>query len=421
MNRQSVHYKTNKNMNVLAILKDFTCRCKSVFENTTTKMSKRFLNWLVLTIRTVALIPGKINFTRLSRYGGRTAKTFASNFKSSVDWMRVNIGIARESIGDGDDIAIAIDPSFISKAGRLTYGIGRFWSGAAQRVKRGLEIMAVGAISLSKRTCVMLGAIQSPNFKTLESKKGMSMLDWYISLVRSKADELLTLSDIMVADAFFSKYEFVNEVVTMGFRFVGRLRSNSYLRYLTIPDPSAPRRRGRRKMYGEKVDFSSLDMSVFTSFIYEDSKGIKTECRTAVVNSRALKRNIRIVVCPVENGESLVYFSTDTGMAPERIIGFYRTRFQIEFGIRDAKQFTGLQSQQTRDKNRLDFAFNLSFTALNVCKEVIRKDYPDLSVAQFKRLMFESYLASTIISTYGKSPHLKIIQKINLRLAQLAA
>ena len=30
-------------MNVLAILKDFTFRCKSVFENTTTKMSKRWL------------------------------------------------------------------------------------------------------------------------------------------------------------------------------------------------------------------------------------------------------------------------------------------------------------------------------------------------------------------------------------------
>lgn len=210
-------------------------------------MSKRFLNWLVLTIRTVALIPGKINFTRLSRYGGRTAKTFASNFKSSVDWMRVNMGITRESIGDGDDIAIAIDPSFISKTGRLTYGIGRFWSGVAQRVKRGLEIMVIGAISLSKHNCVMLGAIQSPNFKTLESEKDMSMLDWYISLVRSKADELLSLTDIMVADAFFSKYEFVNEVVAMGFRFVGRLRSNSYLRYPAIPDPRAPRRRGRRR------------------------------------------------------------------------------------------------------------------------------------------------------------------------------
>lgn len=367
------------------------------------------------------MILGKINFTRLPRYGGRTAKIFASNFKNSVDWMKVNMGIARENIGDGDDIAIAIDPSFISKAGRLTYGIGRFWSGVAQRVKRGLEIMAIGAISLSKRTCVMLGAIPSPNFKTFESEKDMSMLDWYISLVRSKADELLHLTDIMVGDAFFSKNEFVNEVVAMGFRFVGRLRSNSYLRYLTIADLCAPPRRGRKKKYGEKVDFSSLDMSVFTSFIYTDSKGSKTECHTAVVNSRALKRDIRIAVCPVEGGEPLVYFCTDVEMGPERIVGFYRTRFQIEFGIRDAKQFTGLQSQETRDKERLDFAFNLSFTALNVCKEVIRMDYPRISVAQFKRMMFEAYLASTIISTCGKSPHLKVIQKINLRLSQLAA
>ncbi len=50
----------------------------------------------------------------------------------------------------------------------------------------------------------------SPNFKTLESERHMSMLDWYISLVRSKAAELLSLTDILVADAFFSKYEFVN-------------------------------------------------------------------------------------------------------------------------------------------------------------------------------------------------------------------
>ena len=94
-------------------------------------------------------------------------------------------------------------------------------------------------------------------------------------------------------------------------------------------------------------------MSVFTSFIYEDSNGVWPHCHTAVVHSRALKRDIRIVVCPVENGEPLIYFSTDTAMKPERIIGFYPTRFQIEFGIRDAKQFTGLQSQKTHDKDGL--------------------------------------------------------------------
>lgn len=44
----------------------------------------------------------------------------------------------------------------------------------------------------------------------------------------------------------------------------------------------------------------------------------------------------------------------------------------------------------------------------------------DLSIIQFGRIMFESHIALTIISAYGKYPHLKIIQKINQRLAQLA-
>ncbi|WP_438589636.1 transposase [Duncaniella freteri] len=369
---------------------------------------------MALKFRAKSILPG------CRAYGGRTAKTFASNFKTSVDWMKVNIGMAQDCFGPSDDMAVAIDPSFISKSGSLTYGIGRFWSGVAQRVKRGLEIMAIGAISLSKHTCVMLGAVQSPDFRTLESERHMSMLDWYMALVRSKATELLSLTDILVADAFFSKYEFVNEVIGMGFRFVGRLRANSYLRYLAMPDSSAPRRRGRKKKYGEKVDFSSLDMSVFTSFIYEDSKGNKTRCHTAVVHSRALKRDIRIVVCPVENADPLLYFSTDTDMRPEKIIGFYRTRFQIEFGIRD-KQFTELQSQQTRTGIGLTLRSIFPFTALNVCKRGHKERLSGLSLAQFKRLMFESYLASTIISTCGKSPHIKIIQKINHRLAQLAA
>lgn len=162
-------------------------------------------------------------------------------------------------------------------------------------------------------------------------------------------------------------------------------------------------------------------MSVFSSFIYTDPKDVATRCLYATVHSRALKREIKIVICFGKDEKPLVYFTTDLSMSPDRIIGFFRTRFQIEFGIRDAKQFTGLQSQQTRDKQRLDFAFNLSFTTLNICKAVIRGDYPDLTVAQFKRLMFESYLASTIISTYGKSPHLKIIQKTNHKLAEIAA
>ncbi len=295
-------------MNVLAILKDFTLRCKSIFENTTTKMSKRFVNWLILTIRTVALIPGKVNFTRLSRYGGRTAKTFAANFGTHIDWLKINQRLALEAFHRTDDVAIAIDPSYISKAGKLTYGMGKFWSGIAQRVKRGLEIMAIGAISLSQHCCVMLGAVQTPSSDLRRKADDASMIEWYLSLTKERKDELLAFSRTIVVDAFFSAFDFVDGITALGFNFVGRLKDNAYLRYLAVPDPYALKRRGRRTKYGHKVDFSNPDMSIFKSFIYTDSKGVCTQCCHAVVHSRALKRDIRIVICPGKDAKTSCIF-----------------------------------------------------------------------------------------------------------------
>ena len=39
--------------------------------------------------------------------------------------------------------------------------------------------------------------------------------------------------------------------IGMGFRFVGRLRANSYLRYLAIPDSSAREDAAERKVWRE--------------------------------------------------------------------------------------------------------------------------------------------------------------------------
>ncbi len=39
--------------------------------------------------------------------------------------------------------------------------IGRFWSGCAQSVKHGLEIMGIGLIDIDAKDCMMLKAHQS--------------------------------------------------------------------------------------------------------------------------------------------------------------------------------------------------------------------------------------------------------------------
>ena len=68
------------------------------------------------------------------------------------------------------------------------------------------------------------------------------------------------------------------------------------------------------------------------------------------------------------NGKKKLYFSTDTSLSGEEVLLYYRTRFQIEFCFRDTKGYTGLMDCQTCDKWKLDFAFNASFTSLNVTK-----------------------------------------------------
>jgi hypothetical protein len=63
-----------------------------------------------------------------------------------------------------------------------------------------------------------------------------------------------------------------------------------------------------------------------------------------------------------------VLFSPDTELSPDKILLYYKLRFQIEFIFRDAKQFTGLCDCQSRKQARLDFHFNASLAALNLAK-----------------------------------------------------
>lgn len=71
--------------------------------------------------------------------------------------------------------AIAIDPSYISKAGKKTPHIGRFWSGCAGAVKHGLEIMGLGLIDIDAHNCMMLRTHQTPgNFELKKRNKTLA-------------------------------------------------------------------------------------------------------------------------------------------------------------------------------------------------------------------------------------------------------
>ena len=81
----------------------------------------------------------------MARYGKHGEQTYRQNFnrkkKDCIDWLLLNLSLARRVLEMDGLLAIAIAPCYISKAGKKTPHIGRFWSGCAGAVKHGLEIM----------------------------------------------------------------------------------------------------------------------------------------------------------------------------------------------------------------------------------------------------------------------------------------
>ena len=171
----------------------------------------------------------------MGRYGSHVEQTYRNAFglkkSKSIDWLKLNVSLAKRFLGKQGRWAIAIDPSYISKAGKKTPHIGRFWSGCAQSVKHGLEIMGIGLIDIDTKDCMMLRAHQSLNNKEL-SLRNKTMVVFYISVIKRYRKELLKLSTLIVADAYFSTSTFVNGIKKEGFSLISRFRDNACLFYV---------------------------------------------------------------------------------------------------------------------------------------------------------------------------------------------
>ena len=192
------------------------------------------------------------------------------------------------------------------------------------------------------------------------------------------------------------------------------------MRYLTTQLPCGGR--GRPKQYDGKIDIKNLDETRFEIINLDNGQG---HVLSAVVNSISLKRNIRL--CIWESTDKKIhklYFSTDIQMEPKEVIEYYRTRFQIEFCYRDAKQFTGLTDCQSRDLNKLHFHFNASLTSVNLAKVKALEKGTVLSMASVKVLSHNIFLMQRFISVLGIKPNEEINRRLweeGIRFAAIAA
>lgn len=326
-------------------------------------------------------------------------RTFRRNFRKEYDFTRLNEAIIHHSKCHIE--AFAMDASFIKKSGSHTFGLDKFWNGCLGKAEKGLEASIISLVDVKENASFVLTVDQTaPNLANGDvGPERKTRTDFYAEQLEKNADKILQYTKVGVFDGFYTKQKFVEKTVAKGFTMISRLRQDANLKHLYF---GAQKPKGRKRKFAGKVDFN--DLSQFReSTVKIANQPIKLY--SAKVWSVRLKREIKLVVVKFKR-KSVNLFATTLEMAAEKIFKLYRSRFSIEFLIRDAKQSGGLNDCQARDHKALEFHWNAALTSVNFGREMANTNRTEserkpFSMKSIKQQFFNEHLLKLFISKSG--------------------
>lgn len=146
-------------------------------------------------------------------------------------------------------------------------------------------MMGISVIDVDNHECMTLGLIQTPDTKTLYTMD-KTLVDWYSSYLITQKDHLQSVSNIVVANAFFSKETFVSPMCNNGFHVISRFRNDATLFYPTLEKPT--KRRGHPKWYDSTIDFENLYLTRCTEYAIDKGK---------LYGLKAYSKSLKCFVC----------------------------------------------------------------------------------------------------------------------------
>ena len=96
--------------------------------------------------------------------------------------------------------------------------------------------MGPALVDVYANSCIMLRAHQTPSTGELKLRN-MTLVQHYIAVIKRYKKDLLKVTDIVVADAFFSIRPFVDGIKEYGFHLVSHFRDTASLYYYVYTGP----------------------------------------------------------------------------------------------------------------------------------------------------------------------------------------
>src|SRR3954451_2712699 len=169
--------------------------------NLLTKPQFKFFVWL---IKCWWMLPVRYNFLTLSRYGGYSDRTIREQFSKPLPFVELFDALFHPL--RQKECILAFDPTFVSKAGRRTAGVYKFWNGAHQRAEKGLEAGVLSLVDVGDHMAYHIEATQTqPVAVDAATDEHKDIMDQYAMMITSHKATLQSYSSVVVVDGYFMK------------------------------------------------------------------------------------------------------------------------------------------------------------------------------------------------------------------------
>jgi len=395
---------------------------------------------------------GRVTMRGISRWtgDGGSYRTIQRFFTAVVPWATLFWLFFRTHLLQRDDVyLLAGDETVVTKAGKHTHGLDRFFAGLYGKPVPGLAFFTLALISTTQRRSFPIAveqvlrtpqekaitraktALPAPKRKpgrpkgsttkaktTVELSPELSRIQTMIRALLERIGALLPLT-YLVVDGHFGNHHALQMTQQCNLQLISKLRSDSAL---DLPYSGPYAGRGPRRIYGAKLDLRALPASALRQTTVTD--GIETCIYQLDARHKTVADPLNVVVIVKSNLTTqaqahVLLFSSDLALPFATLIDYYGLRFQLEFNFRDAKQYWGLEDFMVTDPTAVTNAANLSLFMVNLVERVlqdIRACHPAISVLDLKAHCRGAKYVEETLKLLPERPEPVILERIFTKL-----
>ncbi|HLF91597.1 MAG TPA: transposase [Anaerolineales bacterium] len=403
---------------------------------------------------------GRMTMLGLSRWTekGGSYRTIQRFYHTALSWAALHwlffkdcfLRAEDEYIGAGDEVVI-------SKAGKATYGLDRFFAGLQQRVIPGLAFFTLSLVNVAEERAYPLQTTQvvrsaeeqatskakaeakkktgekkkrgRPKGSKNKDKKEVVLTPELLRIQKALQALLETLKGwvslkYVALDGHFGNYPSAFMVRQTGLHLISKLRSDAALH---VPFAGEHKKPGPKPKYGAKIDVQAMEDKYLKETTIKD--GLRTDLYQGQFLNKEFAFALNVVVILKTNLETaaqahVILFSTDLDLSYEKIIQYYSLRFQIEFNFRDAKQYWGLEDFMNVKETAVTNATNLALFMVNfsfALAQPFRQQNPASSNLDLKAHYRGYRYATETIKMLPQKPDGILLAEIFQQIARLGA